>query len=287
MRFNLVSNIVNGAGLQKDYEILRTELLRRGHQVNGIQFNDPVGIVKSDVNVFLETVRSELFQYAEQQWVVPNPEWWGADWFNFKFDKVLVKTHDGERIFKEKFGDCCKYLGWKTSDMYVPQIKREKKFLHVSGKSSFKNTTAILDAHKLIKFPLTIISSLVKGARTKVSDSELIMLMNNHQFNLMPSAYEGYGHSLHEAFGVGAVVITTDAPPMNELAPAILVKGEEWKKYNSGQLYKVSAKSVALGIEMALGLSDEDIAEIRQMARDNFVLDEQKFQFNLDMVLTT
>jgi len=41
--------------------------------------------------------------------------------------------------------------------------------------------------------------------------------MNSHRFHIMPCEYEGFGHGLHESLGCGALVITTAAPPMNEV----------------------------------------------------------------------
>jgi hypothetical protein len=49
----------------------------------------------------------------------------------------------------------------------------------------------------------------------RASDDDIIHLMNSHQFHIIPSMYEGFGHVIHEALGCGGLVLTTDAPPMN------------------------------------------------------------------------
>ena len=80
MVYNLISNLTNAVGLQKDYEFLREELEARGHVVNGIQFNaPPQDVIRADVNIFLEVVNPALFGWAHQQWAVPNPEWWFSE----------------------------------------------------------------------------------------------------------------------------------------------------------------------------------------------------------------
>ncbi|EQD67759.1 glycosyltransferase, partial [mine drainage metagenome] len=48
-----------------------------------------------------------------------------------------------------------------------------------------------------------------------LDDAALQRLQNAHWFHLCPSETEGYGHYLVEAMGIGAVVLTTDAAPMN------------------------------------------------------------------------
>ena len=49
-----------------------------------------------------------------------------------------------------------------------------------------------------------------------LDDNALRWLQNRHQFHVCPSQAEGYGHHLVEALSVGAVVLATDAAPMNE-----------------------------------------------------------------------
>ena len=131
MRFNLISNLTNGCGLQQDYLLLKSALEARGHSAYGIQFNHKPLLVKpADVNIFLEVVVPQVFTAAPKQWAIPNPEWWFAGWDASPWDRVFAKTHDCERIFREKVGNRCEYLGWMARDLYHEGIQRERKFLH-------------------------------------------------------------------------------------------------------------------------------------------------------------
>jgi len=56
MRFNLISNIDNGFGLQKDFEILKSLLESLGHDVCGVHFQKPNQAESVDVNIYLETL---------------------------------------------------------------------------------------------------------------------------------------------------------------------------------------------------------------------------------------
>ena len=144
-RFNLITNLTNGAGLQRDATMLRAELERRGHEVHGIHFKAPTPAA-ADVNVFLEVVVVDLLSYARQNWLMPNPEWFFRAWPLDVWDVVLTKTHDATRIFRGLVGDRCEYLGWQAQDFYDPSMPRTLAFLHVAGKSRAKNTTAVIRA---------------------------------------------------------------------------------------------------------------------------------------------
>lgn len=298
MRINIVTNLANGAGLQRDYELLRQLLTGRGHRVAGVQFNRPGAASAADVNIFLEVVTPELFRFARQQWAVPNPEWWFSGWPIKSFARVLAKTRDCERIFRALAGDRCQFIGWQARDLYQPEIKRERRFLHVAGKSLLKNTAAVLEAWKRFRIParLTVISVNhmqqargIPGVRClmSVTDDVLAEEVNQTQYHLMPSAYEGYGHALHEALGVGAVILTTDAPPMSELGSPreLLIPSRAGDPHHQVSRREVSPEDIAAAVDRALALSDDEIAEYSRSARQNFVKESAEFVQRLDAVL--
>jgi hypothetical protein len=285
MRFNICSNLNNGVGLQRDYELLRHQLEKRGHQVYGVQFNaTPVVAPRADVNIFVEVVTPFVFAAAPKQWVIPHPEWWFAQWDKYPYDLVLAKTRDCERIFRAKVGDKCRYIGWLARDLYRPEIPRQRKFLHVCGKSQFKNTPAVIVGCQHAGVPLTVIGTHA-GTRRHVSDPELVNLMNTHFCQVMPSAYEGYGHVLHEALGAGQILITTNAPPMNELTPSILLPSESTSKYHEGTLHKVSPLSVSKAVKHVMALPPTSVQRYRDEGRAQFQQDQVAFEQALDELL--
>ena len=281
---NIISNLNNGVGLQRDYELLREALEGRGHHVHGIQFNAPRNLQNADVNIFLEVVVPGLFTLADKQWAIPNPEWWFVGWDAYVWDKILAKTRDCQRIFTEKVGDRCFYLGWEARDLYNPIIMRQALFLHVAGKSKFKNTYAVIAGCKLAGVHLTLVAEHYGPHRRETNDV-IAGLLNSHQFHLMPSAYEGYGQVLHEAMGCGQIVITTDAPPMNELYPVLLIPSVSQKFHHAGQLHTVSAEGVAAAIAQALQLSADVVRSQSDWARQRFLQEKQTFHTNLNALL--
>lgn len=295
MRFNLITSM-NGVGLERDYNILRIELECRGHTVNGVAFGG-VSQERADVNVFLEVISEKFFPLAPRQWIVPNPEWWSFSWDRFfpRFEFILAKTRDCYRAFEQK-GPCF-FLGWRSRDLFDPNVPKEDKFIHVAGKSQAKNTQAVVSVWEQEKVPvdLTVISESYipkNGSRIKlhrrVEEDELQRLMNSHRFHIMPSAYEGWGHALHEALGVGAVVITTDAPPMNEISSVITVRTNGQRTVNMGVLHSVSCDELARVVNGALEDRSRDPARLEQLvagARKAFLDEAQGFGQRLDELL--
>lgn len=240
---NCITSLV-GKGLEREYLLLKELLGVYDVYVVGLHYTNFANTVftRADVNISLEVMMPNTFGLAKENFYFPNPEWYGGVYDRFlpQMTKILCKTKDCERIWKVKLaGDRPErvvYTGFEARDLFDPAIERENKFIHVAGQSEFKNTPAIIDAWKgehgyswpsPTPPPLTLITSqprfqeMAKGVDSitllnRVTDDELKHLMNSHRFHLMPSQYEGFGHSLHEGIGCGALVLTTNAPPMNE-----------------------------------------------------------------------
>ena len=91
MKFNIISNVTNGVGLEQDATMLAELLEARGHQARKVQFNArPIACGRADVNVFLELVVPEFFGYASVNWLVPNPEWHAKTWPLDIFDACVL-----------------------------------------------------------------------------------------------------------------------------------------------------------------------------------------------------
>ncbi len=283
MQIAICSNLANGVGLQRDYETLRAELEILGHTVTGIQFNGNAEAPNVDLTIFLEVVAEQYL--GKRNWVVPNPEWWFRGWDSLldRFELVLAKTRHCEQLFSPKA--TTKFLGWKSRDLRNQEIVREPNFLHVAGKSQTKNTTAVIKAWTRFSAPnvLTIVSQhyRVSHPRIKVlqrvTDAELVQLMNSHQFHVMPSAYEGWGHSLHEGLGVGAVIITTNSEPMCDWGN-VLIPATVGSVHHGAQLYRVEARHVARAAHRALVV---DVRGESQKSRLAFLAEANAFDERL------
>lgn len=304
MRFNIISNLENGAGLQKDCRIVQRELEKRGHLVHGVQFNDPRQVPWADVNLFIEVVVPHLFSKAGEQWLIPNPEWWFPHHTESlsAISRVLCKTKDCFRLVQSLAPERVGYIGFMSNDLDRPDVKKLPQFLHVAGKSIVKNTEAILTAWRTLTYPLTIVTSLnaikqrvvaeqdvlkTVTVRQSVPENEFVTLMNEHQFHLCPSKYEGFGHYLHEGMSVGAVIITTDAPPMNEfgLPSELLVPPKTSSQLRMAQLHDVYPEDILAKVQFVAGAPHSAVEHWSRCSRQLFERECEDFRHNLSSVL--
>ena len=123
-----------------------------------------------------------------------------------------------------------------------------------------------------------------------LSSSELRRLQNQHAFHVCLSETEGWGHYIAEAMGCGAVVVTCDAPPMNELVTperGALVAAHRSRSFNLAQLYEFDEQAMEATMQRLIAMSDEDIGALGLRARQWFESNHQAFAGRLDKALRT
>jgi len=312
MRFNLITYMNYPFGLGWDYNLLKNLLEGWGHEVRGVDLRSIEGnwegpVEDADVNIFLELLSGPLFKFAKQNWFIPNQEWYHAQWDRWLpgLDKLLCKTHEAYNAFASRVPDEKRiHIGFESRDLYDPTIPRKKKFLHVAGGSASKNTTAV--AYAFAKFfndpydkdcnqELVLVSrdcnhnNLLRDRKNcqyieKAGDEELRILMNECTYHIMPSGAEGWGHVIHEGLGCGAVMITTDFPPMNEstgIDRRYLVATPKWDPMNAiGRFAWVGALQVKAAVEQAAQMwnTRDRLQAIQDKARASFLIDREFFR---------
>ena len=231
MKVNLIGNVKEGKGLAADARVLRAVL--KNHTVTDVQY-DAKTAPRADLNIFLEVCAPWLHQYADKNILIPNVELYHMHQHSRVFyDSILCKTRHAVETM-ERIGKKSTYIGFSSEDLNRPKVKRENRALHVAGGGRFRNTGAVVEAWQKHWKPgdceLTVIAQRlvtdylhinrsVPGVRfieRLASRAEFIDEFNRHRYHILPSQYEGFGTSLWEARSVGAIIVTTDAPPMNE-----------------------------------------------------------------------
>ncbi|MGH8148016.1 MAG: glycosyltransferase [Rhodanobacteraceae bacterium] len=251
-RVNLIARD-NGFGLSRNLHLLHDALVTGGFEVtiSGIRRGalrkalHPLklrmgtlarrlsgrGAERWDVNLMLERIRPEYLTTARHNVLMPHPEWFDQRdraWLP-RIDRVFALTQHAIPIF-EALGRQVDYTGFTSEDRHDASVPRERAFFHLAGRSENKGTETLLALwRRHPEWPRLTVLQSPRSARPGppasnivhridyIPDDELKRVQNSHRFHLCPSETEGFGHYLVEAMGVGAVVVTLDAPPMNEM----------------------------------------------------------------------
>lgn len=291
----------NGVGLSRDMKILSDTL---GISYNFVDYITNKGLQPADVNVFFEVTRENLLSSARYNVIIPNPEWFQSNWLSFidRFDLVLCKTRHTQEVFSQYVGDRAVYVGW-TSDNRYNKTMKIRKYLHTQGKSETKNTQSVFQAFTQYKHMVDNSQSLLLTSvkqyswlksnayvivnNTRLSDRNIKKVQNTFQFHICPSSYEGYGHYINEALSCGAIVITTDAAPMNELCKpeySILCPATIGNKMGIVDTYYVSPKAIHEAIEQCNALTEAQTRKMSRLARTAYLQSKDEFERNIRAV---
>ncbi|HJU08221.1 MAG TPA: glycosyltransferase [Rhodanobacteraceae bacterium] len=246
----------NGVGLSRDLNLLMKLLRERGYRVDFTNTRKRGGIPgliqrargalrareqkrrqdrglppPYDFVLMEEHIVPQYLDDARHRVLLPHPEWFlprDLEWLD-GIDLVLAKTHEAQRVFAQR-GCRAVCIGFTSEDRLDASVPRERGFFHLAGSSRTKGTQALLSLwRKRPEWPRLTVVQHPREARPGAAaanidlrigyldEAELRRLQNAHLFHLCPSQTEGFGHYIVEAMSVGAVVITLDAPPMNEM----------------------------------------------------------------------
>jgi glycosyltransferase involved in cell wall biosynthesis len=135
---------------------------------------------------------------------------------------------------------------------------------------------------------LPVQSEHIRIISEHLGDSALCDLQNRHGIHLCPSEAEGFGHYLVEAMSCRAIVIATDAPPMNEMIAndrGLLVRYAASVQQRLGTNFYVEIASLEQKIEMALDLSALRRRELTDNARCWFLANDRYFRARIVEVM--
>lgn len=213
-----------------------------------------------------------------------------------RIDTVLAKSRHAEAIFAG-LGMSTVFTGFRSEDRKLANVKKNwGRFFHLAGGSTEKGTQTIVDlwsAHP--EWPELVLVqkagnassaapanvTLIKGF---LGDNELKALQNSCGIHLCPSRTEGWGHHIHEAMSCGAVVVTTDAPPMNEFidnASGVLVPFQSSESRHLGMSYSVAPSALEAAIITLLDMGQAGLACIGQAARAAYDAQETDFHHRM------
>ncbi len=254
-------------------------------------------------NIFLQRIYPKWLAASEFNILIPNQEWCNEETLALldNMDIILCKTRYAEQIFKN-MGSNATYIGFTSPDRFNPSIdKNFNKFLHVAGQSLQKGTLTLASVwsshpewpvlHIVTRKPEHI--AQYAGLKNicileSLTDCELARLQNECGVHLCPSEAEGFGHYIAEGLGCGAVVVTTDAPPMNELVMkerGVLVPYAKTSFQSLGTNYYVDAIRLESALSKILITNHGELAGLGVAAREWFLAEKAAFAYRMEQAL--
>jgi glycosyltransferase involved in cell wall biosynthesis len=253
------------------------------------------GACRWDLNLMLERVRPEYLAAARRNVLMPHPEWFDERdraWLP-RLDRVFALTRHAVPIF-EALGARVDCTGFTSEDRLDAAVPRERAFFHLAGRSRNKGTDTLLATwRRHPEWPRLTVLQSPRVARAAIAapniahrvgylhDAELKRIQNAHRFHLCPSETEGFGHYLVEAMGVGAVVVTLDAPPMNEMvtpARGALMPPSRTGTQSLATTYFYDETALENVIERLLATPDAELARMGEAARAWFDDNDRAFR---------
>jgi glycosyltransferase involved in cell wall biosynthesis len=252
------------------------------------------------MNLFLEKFDPTFFPLAFRNVLIPNPEWFPMNQLEnlSGIDLVLCKSRHAEVGFQE-LGHRVRYVGFTGRDRWAGQsaASQPMRALHVAGRSAWKGTTALLEVwRRHPEWPeLTVVqrpsadnpvvdttqSDNIRLVTARISEEELIQLQRSHPLFILPSEVEGYGQTLAEGMSVGAVVVTTDGAPMNEIVSVgrgALVPVSSQQPMRFGTRYLIETAALESTIASVMTWSVDHRVAIGTAARAWFTENDRRFR---------
>lgn len=301
----LIVGRANNYGLTRDAAILERVLSDTGLRVDRATTRQRGWIERflrrrrARIVLHIERVHRRWLGAGDESWLMPNQERFPHRHLGrlARIDRVLAKTRHAEEIFNQAGARTSVHTGFTSEDRLDRTVEKDwQRFFHMAGGNTLKGTDALLRlwaAHPewpelvLRQKPEDAPASLPANVTLRgqyLDDAALRALQNACGIHLCPSQAEGWGHHIVEAMSTGAVTLTTDAPPMNEIVTpdsGILVPATRSEPRHLGRRYFVDPAALEQAIENLIALSPTDKARIGAAARQRYETINREFRETL------
>ncbi len=304
----IVSQKLTG-GLGQDCEILKHLLKGEGltvthHLASTRSWQQTVmGRQVADLIIHIEYIHRRWVNSAPKNILVPNQEWiLGRNRILFPLmDRIACKTRHAVELF-EGCGSEVQFMGFRTESRNIEGSERDPaQYLHIAGLSPLKGTECLLEVWaRHPEWPkLTVVTRLPVSSDAKsatnieiidqhLPQSDLKTLQNLSATHICTSLSEGFGHYILEALSTGALVLTTDAPPMNELitdGSGIRVSFQNSAPRMQGYDFFVDPTDLERKIQVAIDLSSSERDSYSSAAKARYTEICDEFECNWREVL--
>jgi len=285
---------------------------------------------RTDINLCLERTNFLRHFPSLENWLMVNQEFFPPLRQVQSIDLFICKSLYASR----KVETLCKKHGLKgrvyytrhsSDDLLLRSMtlpinssleKDELLFVHFAGKSPQKQTRVVIETFLQPAFSHTklvvtchdicyemlsdLLQDLSLPPRIQIFSSldslSLLYYQRRARLHVCPSSTEGYGHYINEGRSVGGIIITLDAPPMNELVSSdngILIPPRSIvnSRYVTGpsipfllvenpvesEAFLISSEDLSLAIHKALNLPPEKREEMSRRSRERYLEDRNFF----------
>jgi len=288
-----------GYGLTRDAQILSSVIGEAGFSIECVDtIKKSIPDKMANINIFLEAIEPEWLPLARKNIFIPNPEWLRPTTKAYisDIDYVFCKTRHTEIIFRN-FGCKTRYISFTSETKKKAELKLNfQHFLHLGGKSLHKGTLLLVSCWRkhpnwpflnvywhqtdqlIDRFPNVQLSNKY------LSSDEITFLQNTCGVHIYPSEVEGFGHVISEGMSVGAVIVTTDAPPMNEIIQperGFLVKTNGSTDIMAGVKYFIDTESLSETISTISAMSESDLIDLGRAGSSWFWKNDKMFRIRL------
>lgn len=307
------------SGQKADVDLVCRELNALGHQAKPV-YRQPLTLgmrvvarlgaqrlfsCTTGLNVFIQQPEHYWIPLAKRNVVIPNQDWmtpYGASLLS-RMDAIWCKTRYATDIFSRR-GLTCRYIGFSSpvagSDP-EPLGRDWYSCLHVAGSSLAKGTQGLVDLwaqhpewpqltvlarHPSLR-PPTQVANIV-WLKDHVHREELRILRMRCGIAIQPSETEGFGHVISEALAACQVVLTCDAPPMNELLSPLegfLVKASAYSNQHLSELFRFDRAEMERTLNHIFATPRATLAGLGRAASTRFARGQQQFRSNLEAAI--
>ena len=254
------------------------------------------------VKIFLERLPLPDLLDSSYKIFVPNPEWLipEDEWKLELMDVIACKSRDAANTFARRDLPVY-YLGFTSEDRFSGEATPDRReYLHIASGGRQKGTAEIIDAwHHHPEWPhLTILAGISPIAADAAhnltlikdwcSDGELRGHMQRCGVHVCCSNSEGFGHTIVEGMSCGALVITTDFPPMNELVDesrGVLVRTRSATPMRRGRFAQLDPADIERAVDLTISLGESDYRSRCLTARAWFLRERDAFEQRLGELL--
>ncbi len=256
-----------------------------------------------DLIIHLQSIQPGHLFNNGIHWLIPNQEWFSPDQMHYlqRIDAVVCKTREACALFSQHHHNVL-FTGFSSpiipTGLPAP-VKDFQKVLHVAGNSPFKGTDRLISIwRRHPEWPLlTVVSNRHEQEQTpdniriasNIPQAELTRLWSESGLAVLPSEVEGYGQVLVEAQAYGCVVITTNAPPMNEVITpecGMLVPCTSTARFRLGTRYFVGENELEQAIKGCFEADQSSLQAMSERASKHATDNHRSFEKNLAALLS-